>query len=237
MSLNVKHCLGSFFTHAIVPLILLYQTGLSVLVILFILRSVFGVSALDVIAHCLKWSSTFICRTLQLEDRHYPNMSMPISLPSIFSLMYDKVALAAIVIHTTARHTQEPREFSVQYNFVLHLTYLPLVYNTKGQEQTVSLKPCTKPHTAKEAIIPLCSVSVFSSSPGHRRSLSISRHTSKPFVPFHCKRATLYFKAHINAVEFKFYSRADYCVLLFSLQLSLFCHEQLVEFMYPVLQL
>lgn len=102
MSLNVKHRLGSFFTQAIVTLILLYETGLSVLVLLFILRSVFGIRALDVIAHRLKWSSTFICRTLRREDTHYTNTSMPISLPSIPSLMYDKVALAAIVIHTRA---------------------------------------------------------------------------------------------------------------------------------------
>lgn len=63
----------------------------------------------------------------------------------------------------------------------------------------MSFKPCSKPHTAKEAIMLLDSVSVFSSSPGHHRSLSKSRHTSKPFVLFHRKRATSRFNAHITA--------------------------------------
>lgn len=63
----------------------------------------------------------------------------------------------------------------------------------------MSFKPCPNPHTAKEAIILLCSVSVFSSSPGHHCSLSISRHTSKPFVLFHHERANSYFIAHINS--------------------------------------
>lgn len=73
--------LDSFFTQDVVPLIFaasnwLVSAG-------DIIHSVFSVNVLNVIAHCLKWSSTFICRALRLEDTHYTNMSMPISLPSI----------------------------------------------------------------------------------------------------------------------------------------------------------
>lgn len=87
--------------------------------------SLFSVSALNVIAHCLQLSSTFICRTLWLDDTLYTKVLMPMSLRLILSLIDNKVTLAAIVIHTKAQHTQEPQVCGLLFSIICVILKLP----------------------------------------------------------------------------------------------------------------